>query len=63
MITAEKLNQLMKEEKPFIYYDKNLAEEFLKVPLYNKENLPESMIVDYFVDYLLSQGLEDEVEL
>ena len=64
MITVERLNELMKECKPFITYDKNLAEEFLKThPFLQNNNVPESTIVDYFTDHLLSQCLEDEIEL
>lgn len=62
MITAEQLNELMREQKPYISYDSSLASEFLEIPLNNIENLPDEIIVDYFADYILSQGLEDEVE-
>lgn len=62
MITAEQLNELMREQKPYISYDSSLAGEFLEIPLNNMENLPDEMLIDYFADYILSQGLEDEVE-
>lgn len=52
---AKRLNQLMKEQYPYISYDANLAEEYVKVGAPKLKS--EDVIVWCFADYLMSQDL------
>lgn len=53
-MTAQRLNQLMKEQYPYISYDAKLAEDYVKVGAPKKN---EDIIAWCFADYLMSQGL------
>lgn len=52
---AKRLNQLMKEQYPYISYDAKLAEDYVKVGAPKLKS--EDVIVWCFADYLMSQGL------
>lgn len=62
MITAEKLNELMREQYSYISYDSNMAEEFLVDNRHwLREDMTDDQIASYFADYVVSQDLADEV--
>lgn len=58
-MTAERLNEIMAEQYPYIIYDESLAEEYLKCGSPKTDN--EDTIAWCFADYLVSQGLAEEV--
>lgn len=60
-MSAERLNRLMVEYRSYICYDSNLANEFLSS--FDTSNMSIDQIIDLFTDYILSQGLEEEVVL
>ena len=59
-MTAERLNEIMREQYSYISYDTSLAEKFLKDIAPQTEE--EDTIAWHFADYLMSQDLTDEVE-
>ena len=61
MITAEKLNELMREQYSYISYDSYLAEEFLRENSSWLTKFDDDRIACYFADYIVSQNLADEV--
>lgn len=58
-MTAERLNEIMREQYSYISYDNSLAEEYLQCGAPKTDD--ESTIAWCFVDYLLSQDLAEEV--
>ena len=58
-MTAERLNEIMREQYSYISYDNSLAEKFLKDIAPQTEE--EDTIAWCFADYLLSQDLAEEV--
>lgn len=57
-MTAERLNEIMRERYSYISYEPHLAEEYLEC---GAPNADEETIAWYFVDYLVSQDLADEI--
>lgn len=61
-ITAERLNQLMREQYSYIVYDQHLAQEYLDNAQPGPD-MDEDMIAYCFSDHLISQDLAEEVIL
>lgn len=61
-ITAERLNQLMREQYSYIVYDQHLAQEYLDNAQPGPD-MDEDMIAYCFSDHLISQDLAEEVVL
>lgn len=58
-MTAERLNEIMREQYSYISYDSSYAEEYLNFGAPQTED--EDTIAWCFVDYLVSQDLAEEV--
>lgn len=57
-MTAERLNEIMAEQYPYITYNPELAKEYLEC---GAPKADENTVVWCFADYLLSQDLAEEV--
>ena len=57
-MTAERLNEIMAERYSYIVYDTELAKEYLE---HGAPKADEDTIAWCFVDYLVSQGLAEEI--
>jgi len=60
-ITHKRLDEIMLEKYPYITYDSDVAEEYLNFGAPKTDD--EEVIAWCFVDYLLSQGLAEDVQL
>ena len=60
-MTHKRLDEIMLEKYSYIAYDSDVAEEYLQRGAPKTDD--EETIAWYFVDYLLSQGLAEEITL
>lgn len=60
-MTAERLNEIMREQYSYISYEPKLADEYLCFGAPKTED--EETIAWCFADYLVSQDLAEEIQL
>lgn len=60
-MTHKRLDEIMLEKYSFITYDSDVAEEYLQHGAPKTDD--EEVVAWCFVDYLLSQGLAEEITL